>query len=222
MISRFKMMLTLVNVVVLATILRGASAAQCACATGNVHVRSGVGTSHAILGTLNTGSCVTYKGDETSGWVHVDFNGQSGWIAGNYVNVQTCSGGSVTSGGGSLDCAGGHRYSARGTAYYPANNALEGGFVDMRGARLRTLQQYLAGSASYVSVAMDNHAGIAYGTAICIPEMNHRYNKHIVFKVVDTGSAFSGKGHGRIDICVSSQANSYDSTINGHLTLVFP
>ncbi|XP_046572376.1 uncharacterized protein LOC124280481 [Haliotis rubra] len=128
----------------------------------------------------------------------------------------------LAAGGGALDCPGGHRYSARGTAYYPADNPLEGGFVDMRGARLRTLQQFLAGSASYVSVAMDNHAGIAYGTSICIPEMNQRYNKHIVFKVVDTGSAFFGKGHSRIDICVSSQANSYDSTINGHLTLVFP
>ncbi|XP_067651089.1 uncharacterized protein [Haliotis asinina] len=133
--------------------------------------------------------------------------------------ADTCSGSTST---GGLDCPGGHRYSARGTAYYPADNPLEGGFVDMRGARLRTLQQFLAGSASYVSVAMDNHAGIAYGTTICIPEMNQRYNKHIVFKVVDTGSAFYGKGHSRIDICVSSQANSYDATINGHLTLVFP
>ncbi|XP_046572377.1 uncharacterized protein LOC124280482 [Haliotis rubra] len=215
-------MMTLVAVAALAINLHGASAAQCACARGNVHVRSGAGTSHAVLGTLISGSCVTYEGDQSSGWVHVDYNGRSGWIAGNYVNIQTCSGGSVTSGGGGLDCSGGHRYSARGTAYYPADNPLEGGFVDMRGARLRTLQQFLAGSASYVSVAMDNHAGIAYGTSICIPEMNQRYNKHIVFKVVDTGSAFFGKGHSRIDICVSSQANSYDSTINGHLTLVFP
>ncbi|ESO90943.1 hypothetical protein LOTGIDRAFT_163450 [Lottia gigantea] len=124
--------------------------------------------------------------------------------------------------GGSLDCSGGHRYSARGTAYYPANNALEGGFVDMRGHNLRTLQDYLDGKASYVSVAMDNRAGIPYGTAICIPEMNHKHGRNIVFKVVDTGSAFFGKGHSRIDICVRSQSLSYDSTINNHLTLVFP
>ena len=41
-------------------------------------------------------------------------------------------------------------------------------------------------------------------------------------QVLDTGSAFYGKGHSRIDICVRNQALSYDDTINGHLTLVFP
>ncbi|KAK3085425.1 hypothetical protein FSP39_003096 [Pinctada imbricata] len=69
---------------------------------------------------------------------------------------------------------------------------------------------------------MDNRAGIAYGTRICIPELNRKYHKVINFRVVDTGSAFYGKGHSRIDICVRNQAASYDSTINGHLTLVFP
>jgi hypothetical protein len=41
----------------------------------------------------------------------------------------------------------------------------------------------LNGQASYVSVAMDNHAGIAYGTPLCIPELNRKYNRVIVFKV---------------------------------------
>ncbi|KAK6185212.1 hypothetical protein SNE40_007495 [Patella caerulea] len=121
-----------------------------------------------------------------------------------------------------IECSGGaHPYPARGTGYYPDNSALEGGFVDMRGAKLRTLQDYLQGSASYVSVAMDNHAGIPYGAHVCIPELNRKYSRQIPFRVVDTGSAFFGKGHSRIDICVRSAHDSYDSTINGHLTLVF-
>ncbi|KAK7109691.1 hypothetical protein V1264_013686 [Littorina saxatilis] len=122
-------------------------------------------------------------------------------------------------GSSSVDCHGfgRHSYSARGTAYYPDNSALEGGFVDMRDHKLHTLQDFLAGRAPYVSVAMDNHAGIAYGTAICIPQINRKYNK-----VVDTGGAFTGKGHSRIDICVQDLQHSYDSTINGGLTLVFP
>ena len=39
-----------------------------------------------------------------------------------------------------LDCTGSHRYHARGTAYYPADNPLEGGFNDMHGHPLQTLQ----------------------------------------------------------------------------------
>lgn len=55
-------------------------ASQCACATDNVHVRSGAGTTHNILGTLNTGSCVTYKEHMMSAtgyqWANVDYHGQ--------------------------------------------------------------------------------------------------------------------------------------------------
>ncbi|XP_025094953.1 uncharacterized protein LOC112564393 [Pomacea canaliculata] len=122
----------------------------------------------------------------------------------------------------SLDCAGfSNCHHARGTAYYPDSSALEGGYVDMRGAALHTLQDYLEGKASYVSVAMDNRAGIAYGTRLCIREMNHKYNRVIPFAVVDTGGAFTGQGYSRIDICVRSASYSYDATINGGLTLCF-
>lgn len=107
-------------------------------------------------------------------------------------------------------------FTARGTAYYPANNALEGGFTDRRGVRLKTLQQFLAGSASYVSVAMDANA-FRYGQRLRIRELDAKYGKPIVFRVVDTGGAFRGKGRSRIDVCVGSRAASYDPTINGTL-----
>lgn len=55
-------------------------ASQCACATDNVHVRSGAGTTNHILGTLSTGSCVTYKEHMMSAtgyqWANVDYHGQ--------------------------------------------------------------------------------------------------------------------------------------------------
>ena len=41
------------------------------------------------------------------------------------------------------------------------------------------------------------------------------------FKVVDTGSAFYGKGYSRIDICVRTRHDSFENTINGPLTLGF-
>lgn len=36
-----------------------------------------------------------------------------------------------------------HRHHARGTAYYPADDPIEGGFVDMRDHPLMTLQVFL-------------------------------------------------------------------------------
>jgi 3D (Asp-Asp-Asp) domain-containing protein len=105
---------------------------------------------------------------------------------------------------------------SRGTGYYPDSSALEGGFVDRRGVRLRTLQQFLAGQATYVSVAMDVNA-FKYGQRLRIRELEQKYGRSIVFRVVDTGGAFRGRGRSRIDICTANRSASLDSTINGTL-----
>lgn len=107
-------------------------------------------------------------------------------------------------------------FTSKGTAYYPANSRLEGGFVDRKGARLRTLQQFLAGDADYVSVAMDSRA-FSYGQRLHIRELDEKYGRKIVFRVVDTGGAFRGKGRSRIDVCVANRAASLDPVINGRL-----
>jgi 3D (Asp-Asp-Asp) domain-containing protein len=107
-------------------------------------------------------------------------------------------------------------FQTRGTGYYPANTALEGGFFDRKGKRLNTLQQFLAGSAPYVSVAMDTPA-FPYGQRLRLKEFNARYGREIIFRVVDTGGAFRGKGRTRIDICVANKAASLDRTVNSLL-----
>ena len=52
---------------------------QCACATGNVHVRTGAGTSHSILATLAVGECHPDKGGRQHAggleWANLDYNG---------------------------------------------------------------------------------------------------------------------------------------------------
>ncbi len=62
---------------------------------------------------------------------------------------------------------------------------------------------------------------VPYGTKLRIPELDAKYGRNIDFRVVDTGGAFTGKGHGRIDVCVDNQSAANDSTINGLLTLHF-
>ncbi len=105
---------------------------------------------------------------------------------------------------------------ARGTGYYPANSWMEGGFNDRMGNPLRTLQAFLAGRASYVSVAMDSRV-FPYGTKLRIAEFERRYGRVIEFRVVDTGGAFAGQWTSRIDICVADYSASLDPTVNGYL-----
>lgn len=110
-------------------------------------------------------------------------------------------------------------YAAKGTGYYPANNSMEGGTRDRVGNRLYTLQQYLAGKAPYVSVAMDSNA-FPYGTHLRIPEIEAEYGRSIDFRVVDTGGRFRRKGTSRVDICTSGSSASHDPVINGSLHLI--
>lgn len=112
---------------------------------------------------------------------------------------------------------------SRGTGYYPDSSALEGGFVDRRGVKLRTLQDFLAGDAPYVSVAMDSNA-FSYGQRLRIKELDAKYGRSIELRVVDTGGAFRGKGRSRMDICVKNRSASVDATINGtlHVDIIDP
>jgi 3D (Asp-Asp-Asp) domain-containing protein len=105
-------------------------------------------------------------------------------------------------------------FTSKATGYYPNGSALEGGFVDVRGVKLRTLQQYLAGNADYVSVAMDSKA-FSYGQHLRIKELEAKYGRAIDFRVVDTGGAFRGRGRSRIDICVANESASLSPSVNG-------
>ncbi len=90
------------------------------------------------------------------------------------------------------------------TAYCPVDSTLEGGKFDRRDKPIQTIQDFVSGKASYVSVAMDSalDSTYPYGTVIHIPELDQKYNggKTIEFHLVDHGGAFEGKGLTRIDI----------------------
>jgi hypothetical protein len=91
----------------------------------------------------------------------------------------------------------------------------------MKGKKLNTLQEFLAGTSSYVSVAMDKITELPYGTVIKIPEIEKANSRDAIeFRVVDTGDSFKGKGFKRIDICVADRQASLDPIINGTLTLM--
>ncbi|KAG4075852.1 hypothetical protein HA402_003678 [Bradysia odoriphaga] len=86
--------------------------------------------------------------------------------------------------------------------------------MDIKGYALATLQDYFDNTVDYVTVSMDKNLQIPYATQICIPELNEHYRRHINFQVRDTASNVKGKGVRRVDICVRSEADSYDHAVN--------
>lgn len=74
-------------------------------ATGNVNVRSDANADSEIMGTLSVGEGVAVTGNENDGWIEVTYNGQTGYISGNYLSGDSSasgsSGGSSSQGGSS-------------------------------------------------------------------------------------------------------------------------
>ena len=132
------------------------------------------------------------------------------------------AGGRPQSDGGGVNAGlGTHR--AKATSYYPSNDGVEGGYVDTKGHKLNTLQDYLSGKAPYVSVALDANLHLPYGAKLRIPELEKKYGRPIEFRAVDTFDPKNGphEGFGRIDICTQNKKTAYDEAVNGMLTLEF-
>ncbi|NRA65044.1 MAG: SH3 domain-containing protein [Pseudobacteriovorax sp.] len=189
------------------------------CVSDNLNLRSEPNTEAFIVGKLKPGldlEVLSFSEDNLWAKVQITFEGAriTGWVAKRYLCQTTEN-----------DTIGGvQSYTAKATAYYPDPSPLEGGFLDERGAKLRTLQAYLRGEVEYVSVAMDlklRRKGVPYGTIVRIPELEEHYGRSIEFRVVDNGGAFVDKGFSRIDICVENRRESLRSPVNGQVTLIF-
>ena len=127
------------------------------------------------------------------------------------------------------------------TEYYPfvknmtrAEREMEGGELDRHGNPLHTLDDFLAGKAPWASLACDytggppgsNKAFTRYGQRVSIPLVDEKVGKHLVFRLVDTGSYFYGEGkkirlanHEPIDICRSAP-NAGGFSFNGPAVLL--
>ncbi len=95
---------------------------------------------------------------------------------------------------------------APGKGDSPAERRLEGGVQDRKGRPAYTLEQYLAGNAPYVAVAMDavGPNSLPYGTILYNNVFKDDKGQLVPFRVVDTGGAFRNQGLGRIDIATSN------------------
>lgn len=91
------------------------------------------------------------------------------------------------------------------SSYTPGKGDLkmEGGPLDRHGRQAYTYEQFHAGEAPYVAVAMDTKSELQGKTLTSDKFPN------TIFKVVDTGGAFKGKGNSRMDIAFSDPARQF-------------
>ncbi|XP_058832970.1 uncharacterized protein LOC131690907 [Topomyia yanbarensis] len=87
-------------------------------------------------------------------------------------------------------------------------------YSDIMLKKLYTLQDFLDNRAPYVTVGMDPKLKIPYGKSICIPELNIHFRRNIKLQVRDTHEDLTGGGYRRVDICVRTQADSFDDIVN--------
>ncbi|XP_060531994.1 uncharacterized protein LOC132705425 isoform X3 [Cylas formicarius] len=122
-----------------------------------------------------------------------------------------------------IECSGKTFSNVTLTAYYPdyADQDKEYGYQDKRGKKLRTLQDYLDDRADYVTLSMDEKLGVPYGTEVCIPELNRHFGHRVRLEVRDSSYDLYGEGYSRADICVRSEIDSYDESVNKVVTLIF-
>lgn len=56
--------------------------------TGDVNVRSGPGTNYTKLGVAKAGETLTVTGITSGNWYQISFNGETGYVAGNFISIQ--------------------------------------------------------------------------------------------------------------------------------------
>ncbi|KAK4876070.1 hypothetical protein RN001_012492 [Aquatica leii] len=121
-----------------------------------------------------------------------------------------------------VQCVGKQYKNVSLAAYFPSpQDDDDKTYRDMKGKKLRSLQEYLNDRSDFVSLAMDERLGIAYGTKVCIPELNKYFGYYLNFEVRDNGTDLLGMGYRRADIFVRTEMDSYDSIVNKKVTLIF-
>ncbi|CAK9819982.1 hypothetical protein ANTQUA_LOCUS10393 [Anthophora quadrimaculata] len=123
-----------------------------------------------------------------------------------------------------LSCSGRAYYNVTLAAYYPNFNSDDvSDYLDVKMKKLRTLQDFLDGRGEFVTVSMDLDGGIPYGTKLCIPELNEKFQRQIPLQARDRSHyddvQTESLDFSHVDICVRTEEDTYDNSVNGIVTL---
>ncbi|XP_050300126.1 uncharacterized protein LOC126738732, partial [Anthonomus grandis grandis] len=147
----------------------------------------------------------------------------SNWSGRDAKGIALCGVNSLFDNDFDFNCKGKTFKNVSLTAYYPdyIDADRELGYQDKKGRKLKTLQDYLDDRSTFVTLSMDDRLGIPYGAKVCIPELNKHFGHRIRLEVRDTSYDLLGQGYSRADICVRTEIDSYDISVNKQVTLVF-
>ncbi|XP_024872717.1 uncharacterized protein LOC112455179 [Temnothorax curvispinosus] len=122
-----------------------------------------------------------------------------------------------------LKCMGHAFYNVSLSAYYPVFGTDDKrNHLDDQGKMLNTLQDYLDGRARYVTVAGNLRSGIPYGTKVCIEKLNEQFGRQIHLQIrdqVDYEINDVALDFSRLEICVRTEEDTYDTYLNGLVTV---
>ncbi|CAK9812962.1 hypothetical protein ANTPLA_LOCUS7612 [Anthophora plagiata] len=123
-----------------------------------------------------------------------------------------------------LSCSGRVYYNVTLAAYYPNFDSDDvSDYLDVKMKKLRTLQDFLDGRGEFVTVSMDLDGGIPYGTKLCIPDLNEKFQRQIPLQARDRSHyddvETKSPDFSHVDICVRTEEDTYDNSVNGIVTL---
>ncbi|XP_020296958.1 uncharacterized protein LOC109861642 [Pseudomyrmex gracilis] len=122
-----------------------------------------------------------------------------------------------------LKCMGHPIHNVSLSAYYPVFGTNDkSNHLDVQGKMLNTLQDYLDGRTAYVTVAGNLKSGIPYGTKICIEKLNEQFGRQIPLQIrdqVESEEDYISLGFSRLEICVRTEEDTYDTYVNSLVTV---
>ena len=161
-------------------------------ARSGLNVRKGAGTENAKIGSLPYGAEVTVS-EIKNGWATITYEGQTAYVSANYLQENDAA--REKDKNYNYAVVGGKTVPAMFTAYYPANNAVEGGFYDALGNLLDPSKRTMAAPPS-----------IPFGTKITIQGTDTERDGQ-TYTVNDRGGAIQIKnGVYHFDILMSSNS----------------
>ncbi len=155
-----------------------------------LNIRSGPSTDDSILGTLSNGDIVRVYSIENN-WAKIKHKDGKAYVYAGYIKNENANAAAEAS----ETVTGGRVVKAKYTAYYPANNAMEGGFYDALGHLLDPSEHTCAAPKS-----------VPFGTKITIQGTGTSRDGQ-TYTVTDRGGAINIEGDVyHFDILMSSNS----------------
>ncbi|XP_021356682.1 uncharacterized protein LOC110452446 isoform X2 [Mizuhopecten yessoensis] len=163
---------------------------KCACAKVRAHVfivNDDDGDNTTAGDFLDPGQCLEMNNQQRRFWVAVTYNGKNAFVQSDRILVMECENARISFTplvmNAIYNCSDwGHRVTLTGWSYLPSDDT----YYDEHDMPLSSFKNFRERSQQFVSVYIEESIGIGYGRTICIPELNQKLKRLIIFRVANT------------------------------------